>query len=84
MLLDEITERIVRACQGGKAKDETEIDFEYVESKVPKWRQSAISILYNGSREQAANSYISPDWYQTVTISIPNNQSNNSNSSKCS
>lgn len=80
MLLDEITERIVRACQGGKAKDETEIDFEYVESKVPKWRQSAISILYNGSREQAANSYISPDWYQTVTISIPNNQSNNSKS----
>lgn len=80
MLLDEITERIVRACQGGKAKDETEIDFEYVESKVPKWRQSAISILYNGSREQAANSYIPPDWYQTVTISIPNNQSNNSKS----
>lgn len=80
MLLDEITERIVRACQGGKAKDETEIDFECVESKVPKWRQSAISILYNGSREQAANSYIFPDWYQTVTISIPNNQSNNSKS----
>lgn len=80
MLLEDITERIVRACQGGKAKDETEIDFAYVESKVPKWRQAAISILYNGSREQAANSFISPDWYQTVTISIPSGQSNNSKS----
>jgi hypothetical protein len=80
MLLDEITERIVRACQGGKAKDETEIDFEYVESKVPKWRQAAMSILYNGSREQAANSFISPDWYQTVTVSIPSGQSNNNKS----
>ncbi len=80
MLLDEITERIVRSCQGGKAKDETEIDFEYIESKIPKWRQAAMSILYNGSREQAANSYISPDWYQTITIPIPSNQSNNNKS----
>jgi hypothetical protein len=42
MLLDEITERIVRACQGGKAKDESQIDYAYIESKVPKWRQAAI------------------------------------------
>jgi hypothetical protein len=80
MLLDEITERIVRSCQGGKAKDETEIDFAYIESKVPKWRQAAMSILYNGSREQAANSYISPDWYQTITIEVPSGQSNNNKS----
>lgn len=80
MLLEDITERIVRACQGGKAKDETEIDFEYVESKVSKWRQAAISILYNGSREQAANSYISPDWYQIISIAVPSGQSNNNKS----
>jgi hypothetical protein len=80
MLLEEITERIVRSCQGGKAKDETEIDFAYIESKVPKWRQAAMSILYNGSREQAENSYISPDWYQTITIEVPSGQSNNNKS----
>ena len=80
MLLENITERIVRACQGGKAKDEAQIDYTYVESKCPKWRQSAMSILYNGSKEQAANGFISPDWYQTITISVPSGQSNNNKS----
>jgi hypothetical protein len=80
MLLDEITERIIRACQGGKAKDESQIDYAYIESKVPKWRQAAISILYNGSREQGANNFISPSWYQTVSVAIPSGQSNNSKS----
>lgn len=70
MILAELTERIVRAVSGGKAKNEG-IDYAYIESMIPKWRQRAILIVYNGSREFAANRYISPEWLQNFTLTIP-------------
>jgi len=71
MVLAEITERIIRSVFGGKAKNETQVDYAYIESKVPKWRQQAISVVFNGSREQAANEFIPPQWLQSFTIAVP-------------
>lgn len=70
MILAEITERIIRAVFGGKAKNEG-VDYAYIESMIPKWRQRAILIVYNGSREFAGNKYISPEWLQTFKIDVP-------------
>lgn len=71
MVLAEITERIIRSVFGGKAKNETQVDYAYIESKVPKWRQQAISVVYNGSREMAANEFIPPEWMQSFTVDVP-------------
>jgi hypothetical protein len=70
MILAEITERLVRKVFGGKASNEG-VDYAYIESMVPKWRQRAILLAYNGSREYAANMYIAPEWVQIFTVDIP-------------
>lgn len=70
MNLAEITERFVRAVNGGKAKNEG-ISYPYIESLVPKYRQRAILIAYNGSREFAGNRFIPNEWYQSFTLEIP-------------
>lgn len=73
MILAEVTERIIRSVFGGKAKNEG-VDYAYIESMVPKWRQRAILIVYNGSREFAGNKYISPEWLQNFSITVPASQ----------
>lgn len=70
MNLAEVTERMVRAANGGKAKNEG-VSYPYVESLVPKYRQRAILIVYNGSREFAANKFIPNEWLQQFTLTIP-------------
>jgi len=79
MVLAEVTERIIRSVFGGKAKNETQVDYAYIESKVPKWRQQAISVVFNGSREQAANEFIPPQWIQSFTVAVPAVQNGTTN-----
>jgi hypothetical protein len=78
-LLSELTERIVRHVFGGKAKNESQVDYAYIESMVPKWRQQGISISYNGSRDVAGNKFIAPEWIQTTQLAIPQSERNTTN-----
>lgn len=67
MTIYEIVETFIRAANGGNYSSDMKWDFPYIESFIPQTREQAMRIMYNGSRTQAANKTIFPDWVQSNT-----------------
>ncbi len=72
--LAELTEKIVRSVGGGKNTIDGDVDYPWVESNIPRWRQEAIFECYSGTRgkngARASNTLLPPELFQTFDVEI--------------
>jgi len=68
MKLTEITDQIIRAIDGTVRTDDSKMSERAIEALVPKWKQMAHLIIYNGSKNSKANKFIGAENYMRDTL----------------
>lgn len=70
MILRDYINQIISAQGAGIDTTDSRFAELRIEDLLPQWRQSAMSILYNGNRQQAKNHQINAENYQPIDIVI--------------
>jgi hypothetical protein len=73
MLLQEITDSLIRAASAAKNPIGAKFEMPYVEALVPQLRADSILIAYNGSKERGGTKHIAGEWQQQVNVTIDPN-----------
>ena len=72
--LAELTEKIVRSVGGGKNTIDGDVDYAWVESNIPRWRQEAFFECYSGTHtkyaSRAGNTLIPSVLFQSFDITV--------------
>ena len=68
--LAEITEKIIRSVSGGKDTVDGKVDYLWIESNIPRWRQEAVFLCISGGKNKARNYFLPSELFQTFTITI--------------
>lgn len=70
MKLEDITDQIIRAVEGGTRTDDSKFAPKAIEALLPKWKQMAHLIVYNGSKTSKSNRFIGPENYMQTTLTF--------------
>lgn len=66
--IGEITDLILRRLGGAVDSNDSKFSRTAIEAEIPKWRERALSIVYNGNKEIAANKFLDPMLFQSETL----------------
>lgn len=70
MKLTDITDQIIRAVDAGVRTDDSKFAPLAIEALLPKWKQMAHLIIYNGSKTSKANKFLGPENYLSTTLTF--------------